>query len=142
MAERDLAKKNIDFAFTKVRDLSSDKTYLAIHLKTAVQTFKANAFRIGYDGELLDDGAYSKQMKTREYVKRTNHPTRFKCYNYGKDNTIKKCVIIDLDEAKALGLELVGFDTLNQDCTDDNDTAGKQESKETRTSQCSVLEKM
>lgn len=142
MAERDLAKKNIDFAFTKVRDLSSDKTYLAIHLKTAVQTFKANAFRIGYDGELLDDGAYSKQMKTRDYVKRTNHPTRFKSYNYGKDNTIKKCAIIDLDEAKASGLELVGFDTLNQECDDDGDSAKKQESKETKTSQYSVLEKM
>jgi hypothetical protein len=80
-------------------------------------------------------------MKTREYVKRTNHPTRFKSYNYGKDATVKKCVIIDLDEAKALGLELVGFDTLNQDCAED-DPAEKQESKETKTSQCSVLEKM
>jgi hypothetical protein len=120
MAERDLAKKNIDFAFTKVRELNADKTYLAIHLKTAVQTFKANAFRIGYDGELLDDGAYSKQLKTRDYVKRTNHPTRFKNYNYGKDATIKKCVVVDLEAAKVLGLELVGFDTLNQECVEDD----------------------
>lgn len=130
MAERDLAKKNIDFAFAKVRDLDSDKTYLAIHLKTAVQTFKANAFRIGYDGELLDDAAYLKQLKSREYQKKINHPTRFKSYAYGQAAIIKKCVIVDLEEATKLGLELVGFDTIDQDCPDDVDeSASKKTSK-------------
>ncbi|MBL0061264.1 MAG: hypothetical protein IPP40_07215 [bacterium] len=122
MAERDLAKKNVDFAFAKVRDLDSAKTYLAIHLKTAVQTFKANAYRIGYDGELLDDAAYLKQLKTRDYQKMINHPTRFKSYAYGQDATIKKCVIIDLEEATKLGLELVRFDTIDQQCSGDEES--------------------
>jgi hypothetical protein len=108
MAERELLKKHVDFTMVKLRNGVEEKYYLAFHLKTAVQTFKGNLRQIGYDGEVLDEAAYLKQLKTRPYVVQTNHSVRFTSGFAGQKRT-KKCVVIDVDKATASGLEVAGL---------------------------------
>ncbi|MCB1060971.1 MAG: hypothetical protein KDB65_12115 [Calditrichaeota bacterium] len=123
MAERDLAKQHVDYAFVNIRSLDSSKEYLAIHLRTAAQVFAANASRIGYDGEISDYAAYQKQLDSRkEFVVKTNHPVRFKNDSYGKKSAPKKCIIVDIELATTLGLDLSGFEAISRSLADDDES--------------------
>ncbi|NUO20383.1 hypothetical protein HUU59_13135 [bacterium] len=122
MAERDIVKQNVDYAFANIRSLESGKDYLAIHLKSAAQTLTANAFRIGYVGEISDDAAYLKQIESRkEFVLKTNHPVRFKNDGYGKKSAPKKCIIVDMERASQFGLDLSGFEAINKSLAVDDE---------------------
>ena len=122
MAERDIVKQNVDYAFVNIRSLVSGKDYLAIHLKSAAQALTANALRIGYDGEISDDAAYQKQTESRkEFVLKTNHPVRFKNDGYGKKSAPKKCIVVDLEQASKFGLELSGFEAISRSLADDDE---------------------
>jgi hypothetical protein len=138
LVEKDMAKKEVDFTFTKMKGKDSKKNFLAINLMSAAQTFKANAFRIGYDGELLDESAYKKQLQTQDYVIEFDYQKRFKPYGAPKNGINKKCVVIDLELAEKRGLEIGGFHTANQECEDDIVVTPKKEN----TSPCSVLENL
>ncbi|MBK8129599.1 MAG: hypothetical protein IPK53_12095 [bacterium] len=118
LTEKAIVKKYYEFNFVKIRSLDPDKTYLAVHLPSAVQIFKAKAQQIGYDGELLDNAAYLKQLQNRSYVAKTNHAVKFKSMNSSCDLITKKCVIIDLEKAAESGLDLVGFDTIDKNFCD------------------------
>ncbi len=133
MAERDIAKQHVDYAFVNIRSLDSGKEYLAIHLKTAAQVFAANATRIGYDGEISDYAAYQKQLDSRkEFVVKTNHPVRFKNDGYGKKSAPKKCIIVDIELATTLGLDLSGFEAISRSLADDDEdqTSNKKSPKQ------------
>ena len=130
MAEKGLIKKYVEFNYTKLRDADEDKTFLALRLKLASQALKANSRFIGFDGEILGDASYLKQLKTRGYVKTWNHPVRFKCQNSAEDDLVHKCILIDLEEAKKAGLELEGFDTISKEYYDDQTGKKEKENKE------------
>lgn len=111
MVEKNLLTKYVDFSHVIPTGSDPKHPVLALHLKTAVQTFKANLRHLGFDGEVLDDAAYLKQFKTRDYVKATNHTVRFPYLGPSREeDKIKKCLLIDVDKAKTMGLELTGFD--------------------------------
>ena len=130
MAEKDIVKQNVDYAFANIRSLVSGKDYLAIHLKSAAQALTANALRIGYDGEISDDAAYLKQIESRRrFVLKTNHPVRFKNDGYGKKSAPKKCIIVDTELATKFGLELSGFEAVVRSLADDDEDPSKNKKK-------------
>ena len=114
LTEKAMLLKYCEFTFVNMRGPDPEKVYLAVHLPSAVQSFKAKARQIGYDGELLDTAAYLKQLQCREFVVRTNHPVKFVSQNSSQAMITKKCVIIDLEKATTAGLDLVGFETIDQ----------------------------
>jgi hypothetical protein len=133
MVEKDIAKKEIDFTFTRMTRLPEgkvfdpEKNYLAISMKNAVQTFTANAWRIGYQGEILDEDSYTKQLRTVDYTAKLNHQKRFKPYGCPNGGVNKKCVVIDLQAAAEKGLEVSGFFAVDQKCdADEEDDSGKK----------------
>ncbi|MFH1515620.1 MAG: hypothetical protein ABIG42_09195, partial [bacterium] len=124
MAEKNLIKKYVEFNYAQLRDADEKKVFLALRLKLASQALKANSRILGFDGEVLNDAAYLKQLKTRDYVKESNHPVRFKSQNSAKGDVVHKCIVIDLEKAKNAGLELEGFDTISKEYGDDQTEKG------------------
>jgi hypothetical protein len=142
MVEKEIAKKEVDYTFTKLKGQDPEKTYLAIYLKGAAQTFKANAFRIGYDGELSDEAAYTKQLQTSDYVLKVDHQKRFKPYGAPKGGINKKCIVIDLELAARHGLEIGGFYTVDQKCDEDITPIETPDPKEEKPNRYSILENL
>jgi hypothetical protein len=138
MVEKGFAEREVDFTFTKLttsipgKQISPAKKYLAIHLKGAMQTFFSNAGRIGYVGEILDEDACMKQLKSRDYVLKVDHQKHFKPFGAPKKGINRKCVIIDLEAAEKAGLDVGGFYSIVQSCNNDDsedDEAGQAEKK-------------
>jgi len=100
MAGKEEIKDGLDYKVVKSK---SGLDLLAIKFKEVFRTFKVYAKKTDYEGDLLDEVSYSKLFDDCEYIHDKQYATKF------IDGKSYRCLCIDLDKAKSIGLDLDGF---------------------------------
>ncbi len=88
--------------YKKVTIEGSKVRLLAIRFNKVFPEFKEYAKRTKYEGDLLDKESYMKMFDECDYIFGKSHTVNIE----GKKH---RCVCIDIDKAKAAGLDLEGF---------------------------------
>jgi hypothetical protein len=79
-----------------------DKDVIAIQFNKVFPEFKEYAKRTNYEGDLLDKESYMKMFKECDYIEEKSHAVNF-------DGMTYKCLCINIEKAKAAGIDLEGF---------------------------------
>jgi hypothetical protein len=82
-----------------------DKYVLAIRFNQIFPKFKEYAYRTHYEGDLLDKESYLKLFDECDYIYDKQHPVKF-------GNKLYRALCIDIEKAKAAGIDLEGFSTV------------------------------
>jgi hypothetical protein len=75
---------------------------LAIRFNKIFPEFKDYAKKTTYEGDLLDKESYMRMFDECDYINGKSRAVKI-------DGKVQRCVCIDIDKAKAAGLDLEGF---------------------------------
>ena len=94
---------NDNYSYKLVHEQKTGIKGLAINMDVVLPLFKEWARKTQYDIEFLDPKSYKKLFKETDYVANPSKSVKY----YG--SSIARSLFIDLDKAKASGLNLEGF---------------------------------